>query len=131
MKDTLDHRPARQVKSAYPLTSLALLVTMLACLLACTDLDRWREQYEWLKEEWPWRIVALFGGAGLFGGLIGVVYLFAASTSWRSGLLAVAAGVLAGEIGVLILVAPGPIWRTIFAVGVLVATAVIFRLDAE
>jgi hypothetical protein len=32
---------------------------------------------------------------------------------------------------VLILIAPGPIWRTTFAVGVLLAAAVLFRLGAE
>ena len=131
MNDSAPRHSARRIRSGYPLASLALLVTMLACLLASADVDRWREQYLWLKEDWPWRIVALFGGAGLFGGLIGSAYVFVSSSSWRTGLLASLAGILAGMIGVLILVAPGPMWRTIFAVGVLLITAVFFRLDAE
>lgn len=131
MNDSHTTPAASRLQSGYPLASLALLVTLLACVFACTDLEQWGRQYEWLKEDWPWRLVALFGGAGLFGGLIGSVYVFVLSSTWRSGLLALAAGIVAGMLGALILVAPGPIWRTLVAVCVLMGTAVVFRLDAE
>lgn len=125
------YRPPRRIQSGYPIASLALLVTVLACLLVCADMDRWREQYDWLKQDWPWRLVALFGGAALLGGIIGSTCWLVSSSSWRSALVALVAGILAGEIGALILVAPGPMWRTIFAVGVLLITAVLLRLGAE
>jgi hypothetical protein len=115
----------------FPLASLALLITGFAALLACADVQRWREQYAWLSEDWPWRLVALFGGAAIFGGLVGAGFMFKSKMRWRARLLAPVAGILAGEIGALILVAPGPIWRTIFAVVVLLGTAVVFRLGAE
>jgi hypothetical protein len=73
----------------------------------------------------------VFGGAALFGGFVGMMFMFKAKMSWKSRMLAPIAGILAGEIGALILVAPGPIWRTTFAVLVLLLTAVIFRLGAE
>jgi hypothetical protein len=119
------------MRAGFPLASLVLLVTVLASLLACADVDRWREQYSWLADDWPWRLVALFGGAGLMGGLIGCAYLFVGGVSWRTRLLAPIAGIVAAQIGVLILVAPGSIWTTIFAVGVLLACTVIVRLGAE
>ncbi|MCI0333068.1 MAG: hypothetical protein L0228_07585 [Planctomycetes bacterium] len=119
------------MKASFPLASLALLITVFACLLVCADVERWREQYTWLAVDWPWRLVALFGGAALFGGLIGVGFMFASKLRWRARLLAPVAGILAGQVGVLLLVAPGPIWRTIFAVLVLLGTAILFRLGAE
>jgi drug/metabolite transporter (DMT)-like permease len=115
----------------FPLASLALLITGFAALLACADVQRWRQQYSWLSEDWPWRLVGLFGGAAIFGGLIGAGFMFKSKKRWPIRLLAPVSGILAGEIGVLILVAPGPIWRTIFAVVVLLGTAVVFRLGAE
>lgn len=119
------------MKSSFPIAALALLVTVFAALLVCVDVDRWREQYSWLSQDWPWRMVGVFGGAALFGGLIGVGYMFVSRASWRVRLMAPLAGILAGEIGILLLIAPGPIWRTIFAVSILVGTAVLFRLGAE
>jgi len=119
------------MKSNFPLASLALLITVFASLLACTNIQRWREQYSWLSENWPWRLVALFGGAAIFGALIGIGFMFTSRMRWRARLLMPVAGILASEIGALILVAPGPIWRTIFAVVVLLGTAVLFRLGAE
>jgi hypothetical protein len=119
------------MKSSFPFAALALLVTAFAALLVCADVDRWRDQYGWLSQDWPWRLLALFGGAALFGGLIGAVYMFASRARWRVRLLAPLAGILACEVGTLVLVAPGPLWRTIFAVGILVGTAILFRLGAE
>ena len=118
------------MKTSFPLASLALLITCFAALLACTDLDRWREQYVWLSQDWPWRMVALFGGAAIFGGIVGTCFMFTSKVRWRTRLLAPVAGILAAEIGTLILVAPGPLWRTIFVVMVLISTAILFRLDA-
>lgn len=121
----------RSTRAGFPLASLVLLITVLASLLACADLDRWRQQYWWISQNWPWRIVALFGGAGLIGALIGCAYLFVGGVSWRTRLLAPLAGIVAAQIGVLILVAPGSIWRTVFAVGVLLACTVLIRIGAE
>ena len=120
-----------QTRAGFPLASLALLVTVLAAALACTDLQLWQEQVAWLSNDWPWRWVALLGGAGLFGGLIGVGQLFFSGAGGRARWIAPLAGVLAGEIGALILVAPGPIWRTLFAIGVLLTATILFRLGAE
>ena len=119
------------MRTSFPLASLALLITCFAALLACTDLDRWREQYTWLSQNWPWRMVALFGGAAIFGAIIGIAFMFTSKVRWRTRMLAPVAAIFAAEIGTLILVAPGPLWRTIFAVMVLVITAILFRLDAE
>jgi hypothetical protein len=119
------------MKSSFPFAALALLITVFAALLVCADVERWRQEYAWLTRNSPWPLVALFGGASLFGGLIGAGYMFVSRASWRARLMAPLAGILAGEIGVLLLVAPGPIWRTIFAVSILVGTAILFRLGAE
>jgi hypothetical protein len=124
-------RAGRRVRAGFPFAAMVLLVTALASLLACADLQRWHEQYAWLEVNWPWRLVALFGGAGVAGGLIGCGYLFVSSASWRTRLVAPIAGVLASQLAVLILVAPGPMWRIVFAVAVLLATTVLFRLGAE
>ena len=121
-----DHAPA-----GFPLASIALLVTVVAVALACTDLHRWHRQYRWLAEDWPWRLVALFGGAGLFGGLIGLAHVFLAAVSGRTRWVAPIAGILAGQIGALILIAPGPMWRTLFAISVLLVTTILLRLGAE
>jgi hypothetical protein len=120
-----------RARGSFPLASLALLVTVFAAALACTDLGRWEQQYAWLSTNWPWRLVALLGGVGLFGGLIGVAHLFFSGVRGRSRWIAPIAGVLAGEVGVLILVAPGPLWRTLFAISVLLGTAILLRLGAE
>ena len=119
------------MKSNFPLASLALFVTVVACLLACTDYERLYTQYHMLTARGSMPAVLTFGGGALFGGLIGFVYLIAGRGSWRARSLAPLAGLFAGVIGVLILLAPGPIWRTTFAVGVLIAAAVFFRLGAE
>jgi hypothetical protein len=118
-------------RGSFPLASLALLVTVLAAALACTDLDRLQQQYEWLKVWWPWRVVLLLGAAGVFGGIIGVAQLFLSGARGRARWVAPLAGVLAGQVGVLILLAPGPLWRTLFAIGVLLTATVLFRLGAE
>jgi hypothetical protein len=122
---------ASHTRSSFPLASLALLISVFAAALACTDIDRWHQQYVWLSQGWPWRLVALLGGVGLFGGLVGVVHVFVSATRGRARWIAPLAGVLAGQVGVLILVAPGPIWRTLFAVGVLLGTTIVLRLGAE
>jgi hypothetical protein len=119
------------MKSNFPLASLALFVTVVACLLACTDVDRLQTQFYLLTARGPMPAVLTFGGGALFGGLIGLIYLIAGRGSWRARLLSPLAGLFAGVIGVLILLAPGPVWRTTFAVGVLLGAAVLFRLGAE
>jgi hypothetical protein len=119
------------MKSSFPFAALALLVTVCASLLVCADAERWRQQYGWLSEDWPWRLLAVFGGAALFGAIVGIGFMFASRASWRVRFMAPIAGILAGQIGILLLIAPGPIWRTIFAVSILVGTAVLFRLGAE
>ena len=120
-----------RARGSFPLASLALLVTVLATALACSDFERLRAQYEWLSISWPRRLVAVLGGAGLFGGLIGVAQMFLSGARGRARCVAPIAGVLAGQVGVLILLAPGPLWRTLFAIGVLLAATILFRLGAE
>lgn len=118
-------------RGGFPLASLALLVTVLAASLACTDLGRWDQQVAWLEENWPWRLAALLGGVGLFGGVVGVIHLLFSAARGRARWIAPLAGVLAGELGVLILIAPGPLWRTLFAIAVLLVTTILLRLGAE
>jgi hypothetical protein len=119
------------VKAKFPLAALALLITGCACLLVSTDVDRWREQFVWLSENWPWRVLALFGGAAIFGALIGAALMFTSRAPWKLRFLAPIAGMLAAQFAVLVLVAPGPIWRTILGILVLISTATVFRLGAE
>jgi hypothetical protein len=116
------------MKASFPLASLALLITGFAAFLACADVNRLREQYGWLSQDWPWRVVGLFGGAALFGAMIGSAFMLKYKARWRTRLLS---PLVAGLIGLLILVAPGPIWRTVFAVIVLLVTAILFRIGAE
>jgi hypothetical protein len=120
-----------RTRGSFPLASLGLLMTVFAAALACTDLDRWEQQYVWLSQNWPWRLVALFGGIGLFGGLIGLAHVFFSSATGRARWIAPFAGVLAGQLGVLILVAPGPMWRTLFAISVLLGTTILLRLGTD
>ena len=126
-----DRTSTPRAQAGYPLASLALLATVFAATLACTDLDRWSEQYTWLSLNWPWRLVALLGGAGLFGGLVGVAQLLFSGARGKARWIAPLAGVLAGQVGALLLVAPGPIWRTLCAVTVLLAATIVFRIGAE
>ena len=118
-------------RGSFPFASLALLVTVLAAALACTDLDRLQVQYAWLSVSWPWRLVALLGSAGVFGGLIGVGQMLLSGARGRARWVAPLAGMLAGQVGVVLLLAPGPMWRTLFAIGVLLAATILFRLGAE
>jgi hypothetical protein len=119
------------MRSNFPLASLALLVTVAACLLACTDAERLQMQFQMLTARGPLPAIFTFGGGALFGAFVGFVYLIAGRASWRARSLAPLAGLFAGMIGIMILLAPGPIWRTTFAVGVLLTAAVLFRLGAE
>ena len=76
MHDAAANTNRERTRGSFPLASLGLLVTVFAAALACTDLERWEQQYAWLSQDWPWRLVALLGGVGLFGGLIGLAHLF-------------------------------------------------------
>jgi hypothetical protein len=76
-------------------------------------------------------MIGLFGGAAVFGALIGAGLMLTSKSRWRARLLLPVAGILAAEIGAMILVAPGPLWRTIVAIVVLICAATLFRLDAE
>jgi hypothetical protein len=131
MNETAANTNREPARGSFPLASLGLLVTVFAAALACTDLHRWEQQYAWLSQDWPWRLVALFGGVGLFGGLIGLAHLFFSTTVGRARWIAPFAGILAGQLGVLILIAPGPLWRTLFAIAVLLGTTILLRLGAE
>jgi hypothetical protein len=122
---------AGRARSSYPLASLGLLITVFAAALACTDVNRMQQQYAWLSVNWPWRVVALLGGVGLFGAAIGVVYMFVSAARGRARWIAPLAGILAGQVGALLLVAPGPLWRTLFAIAVLLGTTIVLRLGAE
>lgn len=117
--------------TGFPLASLALLMTAFACLLACVDIDRWHKQYDALSAAGPWRLALVFGGAGVFGGIIGLFFALLRRSSWRTTLLAPFVGIVAGEIGISILLAPGAVWRTILAVLVLLVSVILLRLDAD
>jgi hypothetical protein len=110
---------------------LGLLITVLACLLVCADVELWRKQYSMLSTPSPWQLVALFVGAGIFGGIVGLFYLLRNRSSWRARIFAPLMGIIAGEVGVPILLAPGAVWRTIFAISILLIAAIVFRLDAD
>jgi hypothetical protein len=129
--DSTAEQSTRQRAAGFPIASLALLITTCACLLASADLKRWDEQYRMLSANGSWWFIVLVGVAGLIGGFVGLVSLFFSRTSWRVRLLAPPAGVLAGETALFILVAPGPVWRTVLAVGILLGTAIVFRLEAD
>ena len=131
MNISAEEPPLQRPKAGFPLASLALLVTVLACLLASADIDRWHKQYAWFAENGPWRLVAIFGAAGVFGGFVGFVYMFGGHVGWRARKTAPLTGILAGATGVLILLAPGAMWRTILAVSILLTTVVLLRLDAD
>lgn len=121
----------RHASSGFPLASLALLMTAFACLLACVDIDRWHKQYDAMYAADPWRLVLVFGGAGIFGGIIGLFFALLRRSSWKTAFFAPFVGIVAGEIGVSILLAPGAVWRTIIAVTVLLVTVILLRLDAD
>ena len=129
--DSTADAPPQRTTAGFPIASLALLITTCACLLASADMKRWHEQCLALSANGSWWLVILVATAGLIGGFVGLISLFFSRISWRVRLLAPPAGVLAGEAGLFILLAPGPVWRTLFAVGILLAAAIIFRLDAD
>jgi hypothetical protein len=129
--DSIDEPSPQQPAAGFPIAALALLITTCACLLVSADTKRLREQYLAISAIDSWLFIILVGVAGLIGGLVGLSALFFSRTSWRVRLLAPPAGILAGETGLFILLAPGPVWRTIFAVAVLLAAAILFRLDAD
>jgi len=120
-----------RTRGGFSLSSLGLLVTVFAASFACLDLARWNQHYAWLSQNWPWRLVALFGVSGLLGALVGVLHWFFLAPSGRARWIAPIAGTVAGQFGAVILVAPGPIWRTLFAIGVLLVAAVLLRAGAD
>jgi hypothetical protein len=131
MNTTSEKSTLPKPKAGFPLASLALLVTVLACLLASADVDRWHKQYAWFAENGYWKLVAVFGAAGVFGGIVGLIYMFGSSAGWRTRKIAPFTGVLAGGTGLLILLAPGAMWRTILSVSILLTAVVLLRLDAD
>jgi hypothetical protein len=110
---------------------LALLVTAVAVLLVSLDLERCYSQLARLTEREPGYLIGLVASATIIGGLVGIVRLFVDGFSWRRLLLAPLGGCLAGLVAVLIIVSPGPFWRTVLAVGLLLVTTNLLRLEAE
>jgi hypothetical protein len=131
LTDSNAETSSQRAASGFPIASLALLITTCACLLASADIKRWHEQYQALSANGSWWLIILVVAAGLIGGFVGLISLIFSRTSWRVRLLAPPAGILAGETGLFILMAPGPVWRTIFAIGILLGAAIVFRLDAD
>jgi hypothetical protein len=117
--------------SGFPLASLALLITAFACLLACVDIDRWRSQVDVLSAAGTWRLALVFGGSGVFGAIVGLLFALFRRSSWRTTFVAPFVGLVAGEIGASILLAPAAVWRTIIAVSVLLGTVILLRIDAD
>jgi hypothetical protein len=118
-------------QGGFSLAALGTLITVVATLLASADAERWQHQYAWLVSHGSWTLPALFGGAALVGGLIGLVHLLVDGFRWRTLLAAPLSGALAGCIGVLILVAPGPLWRSLASIVVLLVATNLLRLGAE
>jgi hypothetical protein len=107
------------------------LVTAFACLLACVDIAHWRKQVDYLNTTGPWWLALVFGGTGLFGGAMGLVFAVARRSSWRKLFIAPLVGIVAGAIGVSILLAPAAVWRTILAVTVLLASVILLRIGSD
>jgi hypothetical protein len=122
---------SRRSRGGFPLTSLALMVTVLACLLVSADMDRWHKQYAWLVQQGRWSAIALFAAAGLFGGIVGLSHAMLARLGWRMWLIAPFSGALAGESGVLVLMAAGDVWKTILAISILFLTVILLRLSTD
>lgn len=131
MSEPTEEPLAPRPQTGFPLASLALLVTVFACVLASADIDRLSKQLVWFDEHGNWRLIALVGAASVFGGLIGFIYMFGGIAGWRGRKMAPLAGLLAGAAGVLILLAPGAVWRTILAVSVLLTTVILIRIDTD
>ena len=106
-------------------------MAVFGCLLGSADIRRWVELYHELNAPGSWWFVGLAIGAGIIGGAIGLVAMFLSRSGWWMRLLALPAGILAGQIGLFMLLATGPIWRSLFAIGVMLVAALIFRLDAD
>jgi hypothetical protein len=123
--------PDDRTNPGFPLASIALLVTALACLLVCADVARFRAQYAILSASGVWQPITLFGVAGIFGGIVGLVYMFRRSWDRRTWATAPTMGILAGEAGALVLLAPGALWRTILAISILLMTVILIRLDTD
>ena len=77
--DEQHHRKAvsAEAKGRFSAGLASALVTVLACLLASADVDRWHKQYAWFAENGYWKLVAVFAAAGIFGGIVGLIYMFA------------------------------------------------------
>jgi hypothetical protein len=144
MNNSSNRKSTVFTSGGFSLASLALLITVVATMLASADVELWKKQYVWLSDQrplmplaWMWIFIGvqpallLFGGAVLFGGLIGLVHWFLDGFRRRTLLVAPLSGALAGCIGMLILVAPGPFWRSLSAIVVLLMTANLLRLGAE
>ena len=123
--------PDDQSSPGFPLASVALLVTSLACLLVCVDVGRLRTQFAILSAGGLWQSVTFFGIVGAFGGIVGLIYVLRRSMSRRALVAAPAMGVLAGVAGALVMVAPGALWRTILAVSILLISVILIRLDTN
>jgi hypothetical protein len=128
-RDSLE--PDDRPRAGFPLASLALLVTSLACLLACADIHRFRAQYAIASANGMWQLAVLFGIAGVFGGIVGLVYILRRPWNWRALVTAPLMGSLAGEASVLILLGPGALWRTILSVSTMITVAILVRLGTD
>src|SRR6476620_8709087 len=130
-ENSIEPSATERSQSGFPIASLALLITVFACLLVCADIARWHEQYLVLTANGSWWLAILVVVAGFIGALIGLIRAFVSRARWRMRLLAPIGGMLAGEAALFVLIAPGPVWRTIFAICVLLGAAVLFRIDAD
>jgi len=123
--------PATRSRAGSSIASLALLMAVLGCVLGSADMHRLHERFERLNASGSWWLVGLVIAAAVFGGAVGIISMLVSRLSWRLRLLAIPAGILTGEIGLFMLLATGPIWRSLFAVGVMLVAALIFRIDAD
>ena len=124
-------RTRRRERGGFPLASLALLVSVFACLLACIDFGQLRKSLTQLRANNLGSLVAAVVAAGILGSVVGLGYLFGRRPSWKQRFLAPVAGIVAAEIGLMILLAPGAMWRTVFAICILLAAVALFRLNAD
>ena len=114
-------------RSGFPLATVVVLVTFVACALACVDAGTIGTAMPGQSAD-DWAEVALGSAiSAIIGGLVGLAIGWRHRRRFRGAILGFVPGSCAGVFLVALVIAPAPPPRVIAATGVLLLTTVVLR----